>query len=117
MTTEFGGRSEGYPQIPDKLSRRAERIALRDVGGDRYGRPSDLINEGKMASQDWLYRNEISSFGEVLGGAPSIQGLKLSHARRLSGPSFGTGTRNSRRGAFFRDTFPVSRISCPVSHV
>jgi len=117
MTPELGGRPEGYPQVPDKLCRGSECVTLRDVGRDRDGRTSDLIDQSEMTSQGWLYRKEIGSFGEVLGGAPSIQGFKLSHDTRLSGPGSGSGTRNSRRGAFFCDTFPVSRLSCPVSNV
>src|SRR5690349_20479262 len=117
MTAEFGGRSERYPEVPDKLRRRGERIAFRDVRRDRYGRTSDLIDGGEMTRQGWLYSKEIGSLGEVLAGAPSIQGLKLSHDTRLSGPGSGSGTRNSRRGAVFCDRFPVSRLSCPVSNV
>jgi len=117
MTAEFGGRPERYPQVPDKLRRRAERIAFRDVRRDRYGRTSDLIDQGEMTRQGWLYSKEIGSLGEVLAGAPSIQGLKLSHDTRLSGPGSGTGIRKSRRGAFFRDTCPVSREPSAVPHV
>src|SRR5690348_15864594 len=117
MTPELGGRPEGYPQVPDKLCSGSECVTPRGVGRDRDGRTSDLIDQSEMTSRGRLYRKEIGSFGEVLGGAPSIQGCVLSQHTTLTGLGVGSGTRHSRRGAFCCDTFPVSRLSCPVSNV
>ena len=117
MTAELSSRPEGYPQVPDKLCRRSECITFRDVGGYRDGRAPDLIGQREMLIQGWPYRERVGSLGEVVGGSPSVEGLKLSHGVKVSDPGSGIRTRMSRREAFFRDTCPVSRVPCPAWYV
>src|SRR5689334_3411642 len=100
VTVEFRVGSQRYLETADELRRCPQRVAFRDVGRDRKGSATNLIDQGEVLAQWSLKGQQVGLVGELLRGAPRIESLELSHAAegnsgalRATYPNAFTGVR------------------------